>query len=133
MSTTMNSIRPLFPLLLLCGCASVGQIPTANQPELARLAQPYAPQLLAVGINRVVSPGNRGMVRLDTEYGAVYIPYPSTAEPVAFVLNVRPDGLSASAETFDRAKDERILAAIVPEAVRVTEANNGIAWLRANP
>jgi hypothetical protein len=125
-------VKPL-PLLLLCACASTAQLPTADQPELARMAQSYAEQLQAVGITRVISPGSGAMVHLETGYGAVYVRYPATAQPSAFVLEIGPDGLLATAATFDRARDGQILAALVPEAVRVTAANNTLGWLRANP
>ena len=123
----------LLPLLLLCACASTAQLPTADQPELAQMAQPYAQQLQAVGITRVISPGSGAMVLLETGYGPVYVRYPTVAEPSAFVLDIGPDGLRATAATFDRAKDGQILATLVPEAVRVTAANNTLGWLRANP
>jgi hypothetical protein len=121
------------PLFLFCACASMGPLPTDDQPELARIAQSYVPQLQAVGITRVFSPGNGAMVQLDSGYGAVYVRYPAGAEPLAFVLDIGPDGLQATAATFDRARDELMLAALVPEAVRMTAANNRIGWLRANP
>lgn len=121
------------PLLLLCACAPTVQLPTADQPELAEMAQSYAQQLQAVGITRMISPGGGAMVLLETGYGAVYVPYPAAVEPRAFVLDIGPDGLHATATTFDRAKDEPILAALVPEAVRVTAANNRLGWLHANP
>ena len=97
------------------------------------MARPYAQQLQSVGITRVISPGSGAMVRLETGYGPVYVRYPAAAEPLAFVLDIGPDGLQATAATFDRAKDGQILAALVPEAVRVTAANNRLGWLRANP
>jgi len=125
-------VKPL-PLLLLCACASTAQLPTADQPELAQMAQPYAQQLQAVGITRVISPGSGAMVRLETGYGAVYVRFPAAAEPSAFVLDIDPNGLRAAAEAFDRDNDGQILAALVPEAVRVTAANNTLGWLRANP
>jgi hypothetical protein len=121
------------PLLLLGACASTAQLPTANQPQLAQLAQSYAQQLQAVGITRVISPGNGAMVRLETGYGPVYVGYPAVAEPSAFVLDIGPAGLRAAAATFDRARDLQILAALVPEAVRMTATNNRFGWLRANP
>jgi hypothetical protein len=121
------------PLLLLCACASTAQQPMADQPELARMAQPYARQLQAVGITRVISPGSGAMVQLETGYGSVYVRYPAAAEPVAFVLDIGPEGLQAAAATFDPAKDGQMLVALVPEAVRVTTANNWLGWLRANP
>jgi hypothetical protein len=121
------------PLLLLCACASTAQLPTTDQPALAEIAQPYAQQLQAVGITRMISPGSGAMVRLETGYGAVYVAYPAGAEPLAFVLDIGPDGLHATAATFDRAKDGQMLAALVPEAVRATAANNTSGWLRANP
>jgi len=121
------------PLLLLGACASTAQVSTADQPELARLAESYAQQLQAVGITRVISPGNRAMVRLETGYGPVYVRYPAVAEPLAFVLDIGPDGLQATAATFDRVRDGQILAALVPEAVQMTATNNRFGWLRANP
>jgi len=123
----------LFPLLVLCACASTAPLPMADQPGLAQLAEPYAEQLQAVGISRVISPGDRAMVRLETGYGAVYVRYPEQAAPLAFVLDIDPDGLRATAAKFEPAKDGPMLAALVPEAVRVTVANNMLGWLRANP
>lgn len=121
------------PLLLLGACASTVPLPTAQQPELARMAQPYAQQLQAVGITRMISPGSGAMVRLDTGYGPVYVRYPAAVEPLAFVLEIGPDGLQATAAMFDRAKYEQMFSALIPEAVRVTAANNWLWWLRANP
>src|SRR5205085_10951307 len=80
------------PLLLLGACATTAQLPTADQPELAQMAQSYVKQLQAAGITRVISPGNRAMVRLETSYGSVYAGYPEVAEPSAFVLDVASDG-----------------------------------------
>ena len=97
------------------------------------MAQPYVQQLQAVGITRVFSPGNGAMVRLDTGYGVVYVRYPAGVPPLAFVLDIGPDGLRATAVTFDPARDRQILAALLPEAVRVTAANNRLGWLHANP
>jgi len=105
----------------------------AEQPELARMAQPYVQQLQAVGITRVFSPGNGAMVRLDTGYGVVYVRYPAGVPPLAFVLDIDPDSLKASTATSDRASYEQVLAALMPEAVRLTAANNWMGWLRANP
>jgi hypothetical protein len=122
-----------FPVLMLCACASTAQLPAADQPELAAMAQSYAQQLRAVGITRMISPGSRAAVRLETGYGAVYVAYPAAAEPRAFVLDIGPDDLHATAATFDRAKDEQMLAALVPEAVQLTAANNRLGWLHANP
>jgi hypothetical protein len=121
------------PLLVLCACASVAQLPMADQPEFAEMAQPYAQQLRAVGVIRVISPGSGAMVRLETGYGSVYVRYPAAAEPLAFVLDIGPDGLQATAATFDRGRDAQILAALVPEAVRMTATNNRLGWLHANP
>ena len=97
------------------------------------MAQPYAQQLQAVGITRVISPGSGAMVRLETGYGPIYLRYPAAAEPLAFVLDIGPDGVRATAATIDRANFGEILAALVPEAVRETVTNNRVGWLRANP
>jgi len=121
------------PLLILFACASTAPLPMADRPDLAQIAQPYLQQLQEVGITRVFSPGNGAMVQLDTGYGPVYVRYPAGAAPLVFVLDIGPDGLRAAAATFDRAKDAQVLAALMPEAVRMTEANNRMGWLRANP
>ena len=97
------------------------------------MAQPYVRQLQAVGVTRVISPGSGAMVRLETGYGSVYVQYPAGAPPLAFVLDIGPDGPRATAAAFDPARDGQMLAALVPEAVRMTAANNALAWLRANP
>lgn len=124
--------RPL-PLLLLGACASTAPLPVAEQPELTQLARPYAQQLRDLGVARVISPGNGAMVRLETQYGAVYVPYPRELPPLAFVLEVDPDNLRAAATSFDRARDATALAAILPVAIRETASNNAFEWLRANP
>jgi hypothetical protein len=121
------------PLVLLCACASTVPLPTADQPALARMAEPYAQELQALGITRMISPGGGDMVRLETGYGPVYVKYPTTAQPLAFVLDIGPEGLQAAAATFDPTRDQQMLAALMPEVARVTAANNTLGWLRANP
>jgi len=106
------------PLLLLCACAATGPTPSTSQADAIR-------QLQAVGISRVISPGNGAMVRLETGHGPVYVRYPASVSQAAFVLDVRIGGVQV--------QDEQALAALVPEAVRVTAANNRLEWLRANP
>jgi hypothetical protein len=120
-------------LLLLCACASTAQLPMADQPEFAEMARPYVQQLQAVGVARVISPGSGAMVQLETGYGSVYVRYPLASDPLTFVLDIGPDGVRATAATFDSAKDRQILAALLPEAVRATAANNRLGWLHANP
>jgi hypothetical protein len=120
------------PLLLLCACAAAPMPPVADQPELARMARAYAPQLQAEGITRVVSPGSGAMVRLETGYGPVFVRYPEGVKPLAFVLDVDA-GVQAAAATFDRAEYAQMLSALVPEAVRAAAASNRLGWLRANP
>src|SRR5579862_196101 len=118
-------------VVLLCACAYTAQfpqLPMAEQPEFAKMAQPYAWQLQAVGVTRVISPGGGAMVRLETGYGSVYVRYPLVSDPRTFVLDVGPDRLRARAATFDRAKDGQILAALVPDAVRAVAANNRLGW-----
>jgi len=120
-------------LLLFCAGAAAAPLPVLDQPQLAQLAQAYAQQLRAVGITRMTSLGARDMVRLETKSGPVYVRYPKGAPDVAFVVEISPTGLQASAATFDKDQDEALLAAIVPEAVKVTAANNQLEWNRANP
>ena len=61
------------------------------------MAQPYIQQLRAVGITRVISPGNGAMVRLETAYGSVYVRYPARAEPSAWPQSqhVEPHGVES--------------------------------------
>ncbi len=73
------------------------------------------------------------MVGLETGCGSVYVQYPSALYPQACVLAIGPDGVGATAATFDAAKDQQILAALLPDAVRATVINNRLGWLRANP
>jgi hypothetical protein len=84
-------------------------------------------QLHAVGITRVVSPGNGGMVRLETGYGAVYVRYPAGVPQTAFDQVVGPGVIPAKADVA------RALESLAPEAAQVTAANNRLEWLRANP
>jgi hypothetical protein len=122
-----------FACLLLGACGSTAELPAADQPELARMAEPYAQQLRAVGITRVISPGSGAMLRLETGYGPVFVRYPAAAPPLAFVLELGPAGVQANAATFDRAEYGPLLSALTPEAVRATTANNSLGWVRANP
>ena len=147
------------PLLLLCTCASTAQLPMADQPEFAEIAKPYAQELQAVGVTRVISLGSgaikqirswpvgqdecrstvllldvvHAMVQLETGYGSVYVRYPLVSDPLTFVLDIGPDGVRATAAAFDSAKGRQILAALLPEAMRATAANNRLGWLHANP
>jgi hypothetical protein len=71
------------------------------------------------------------LVQLETAT-VVYVRYPTAAPPSAFVpTSVR--WLASHRGDVDRARDQQILAALMPEAVRVTAANNRLGWLRANP
>jgi|KBSSwiStaDraftv2_1062776.scaffolds.fasta_scaffold05836_4 hypothetical protein len=124
--------KPL-ALFLCCAFAIAAPFSTTEQPQLVQLVQPYAQQLRAVGVMRVTSLGARDMVRLETQSGPVYVPYPAGAPDVAFILEVGPSGVQASAETFVRDQDEKLLAALMPEVFKVTAANNRLEWLRANP
>jgi len=116
----MNRQAPFatLPLLLLCACASMIPAPATGQADAMR-------QLQAVGISRVISPGNGAMVRLETSHGPVYVRYPASVSQTAFILDVGIGDVQV--------QDKQALAALVPEAVRVTAANNRLEWLRANP
>jgi hypothetical protein len=73
------------------------------------------------------------MVWLETNSGPVYVRYPAGAPDVAFILEIGPTIVQATAATFDRQRDEKMLAALMPEALKVTAGNNRLEWLRANP
>jgi len=122
----------LLPLLLLGACAAAAPLRAPEQPALARLAWPYAEQR-AVGITRLTSVGNDAMVRLETQWGPVYVPYPRNVPPVAFVLDVDADGLRAAYASFDQGRDATVLAALLPVTIRETASNNTFQWWRANP
>jgi hypothetical protein len=57
------------PLLLLCACASTAQLPTADQPELARTAQPIRPATASSGYHPHDLAGERRHGALETSYG----------------------------------------------------------------
>jgi len=103
------------------------------QPDLARLAQPYARELRAVGITRVVVPEGGAMVQLDTLSGPVYVRYPPGVPRVAFTLDVDPEGFRAFSADFDRVRDAAALDSILPQAVRATATNNAQVWIHSNP
>jgi hypothetical protein len=123
----------IIPVLLLCACATTAQLPMVDQPVLARNAQSDLDRLRAVGIARMVSPGNGAMVRLETAHGPVYVRYPPELPALAFTVDVGVGGVRGTAATVDTGQEARVLAALVPEAVRVTAANNQLEWFRANP
>ena len=124
--------KPL-ALILCCASAIAAALPATDQPQLVQLVQPYVQQLRAEGVTRVTSLGARDMVRLETQSGPVYVRYPAGAPDVAFILEVGPSAVQASAATFVRDQDEKLLAALMPEVFKVTAANNRLEWLRANP
>ncbi len=130
-------IRCLFvgfaAIALLGACASTQPLRAPGQPALAALAMPYAPDLRALGITRLVSPGGGALVRLETAWGAVYVPYPRDVPPVAFELEIDEGGVRAAADTFDAERDSRVLAALMPAVFRETASNNTMQWWRANP
>jgi len=78
---TSTMILRLIPIVLLCACAAQAPLPTAERPELAQAALPYAQPLRDVGITRVISPGNGAMVQLETLSGPVYVRYPQDPRP----------------------------------------------------
>lgn len=126
-------IAKALPLLILCACAAAPPAPTQPQPELARLAQPYASQLWAVGITRMAVTGSGAMVGLETLSGPVYVRYPQNVPAVDFVLEIDADGLSAYELNFDKTRDAAVLDALVPQVIRATASNNALVWIHSNP
>ena len=120
-------------IVLLCACASTQPFSAPEQPALAALAMPYAAEMRTLGITHLVSPGGGSMVRLETQWGAVYVPYPRDVPPVAFELRVDEESLSAAANSFDATRDAQVLATLMPAVFRETASNNSIQWWRANP
>jgi hypothetical protein len=120
-------------IALLGACASTPPVRAPEQPALAALAMPYAPDLRALGITRLVSPGGGALVRLETAWGAVFVPYPRDAPPIAFELEIDEKGVRAAADSFDAERDARVLASLMPAVFRETASNNTMQWWRANP
>jgi hypothetical protein len=120
-------------LLLLCACATapIGDAPA--QPELAALAAPYAADLRAAGVTRLVSRGSQAMVRLETRSGPVYVRYPPGAPSVAFAIDIDADRVRARSQSFDPARDQRALDALLPDAIRAATANDALVWIQRNP
>jgi hypothetical protein len=121
------------PLLLLCACVATPPIRAPAQPELARLAQHYANELRAVGIKRLVASGSDAMVHLETLSGPVYFRYPQGIPAVALALDVESDRVQATAQGFDPDRDQRVLRALLPEAIAVAASNNALVWIHRNP
>jgi len=118
---------------LLGACASAQPFQAPEQPALAALAMPYAPDLRALGITRLVSPGGGALVRLETAWGAVFVPYPRDVPPIAFELAIDEGGVRAAANSFDAERDSRVFASLMPAVFRETASNNEMQWWRANP
>ncbi len=122
-----------FPLLLLCACAFTPPATMPAQPDLARLAGPYAQQLRAVGITRLTATAGNSLVQLDTLSGPVYVRYPKDVPAVAFELDIDADGLRAFSSGFDKDRDAAVLDSILPQAIRATATNNAQVWIHSNP
>jgi hypothetical protein len=73
------------------------------------------------------------MVRLETLSGPVYVRYPPGAPRIAFVLDIDSSGVRATAPSFDSPVDQRVLDALLPEAIAATIRNNQLVWIRSNP
>ena len=118
---------------LLGACASTQPLRAPEPPALAALAMPYAPDLRALAITRLVSPEGGALARLETAWGAVFVPYPRDAPPIAFELEIDEIGVRAAADSFDTERDARVLASRVPAVFHETASNSTMQWWRANP
>ena len=121
------------PLVVLCACVSAPPPLAPVQPELAQLAQPYARDLWAVGITRLVATGSGALVQLETLSGPVYVRYPQDAPSIAFVLDIDREGLRAAAVAFDKSRDAPVFEVLLPEAIRAAASNNALMYIRNNP
>lgn len=123
-------------LIALAACAG-SPLPTLqSQPALARLAQPYASQMAAVGIVTLDVAGRGSLMRAYTNVGTVYVRYPDNVASTRFVLQVDGASLSAESDDFTAAQSDayaQALQAIVPETIRAVQSNNQIMYDRANP
>ena len=120
-----------FAAIALGACASTQPMRAPEQPALAALAMPYAPDLRALE-PRLRLP-RRWRAGASRKPRGIIVPYPRDVPPVAFELEIGEGGVRAAADTFDAERDSRVLAALMPAVFRETASNNTIQWWRANP
>ena len=80
-----------------------------------------------VGIASVIVYPNRARVRVSTRVGEVYFRYPSALAPTDFAIYVGAQDLEADSDGYNAgtsAQYEAAIKAVLPEAVRRTDANN---------
>jgi hypothetical protein len=122
-----HSVTAVAIAVFLGGCASPGPVPATPQPALSTLAQPYADGMRKVGIQSVTVYGNGARARVATRNGDIYVRYPSGLAQCAFVVYVEPNGVEADSDAFNAGNSpqyDAAIKAILPEAIRWTQANN---------
>ena len=124
-----RSVMAVAIAMSLGGCASPGPgpVPATPQPTLSKLAEPYADGMRKAGIQSVTVYGNGARTRVATRNGDIYMRYPSALAQCAFVLYVDANGVEADSDAFNAnnsAQYDAAIKALLPEAIRWTQANN---------
>jgi hypothetical protein len=112
---------------LAAGCSTPNPIPATTQPVLSTIAQPYADGLRRAGINSVQVFANGARVRTATNFGEIYLRYPTDLSPVAFAVYVDASSVEVDSDTYttgSSAQYEAAIRAILPAAIKATNENN---------
>jgi hypothetical protein len=120
-----------FAALWLGACATPApMVPATPQPALAAMVSPYAAELRTAGVRSVQVFENGARIRTATQYGEVYVRYPSGLSPTGFIVYVDAQAVDVDSDTFNAGNSTQYDAAIkriIPEVLRLVTANNRFA------
>jgi hypothetical protein len=113
-------------VVALASCVSA-PVATIEQPDLTKLAQPYAARLAALGVSRIETPGPGGAyVSVGTPYGYFEFRYRPDLPPAPFVLIPHDNTAIVRSDAYTPAELAQYRAAIdsvVPEVLRLAPRN----------
>jgi hypothetical protein len=127
MSNLRNSPVIFLTAFLMGACAAPASIPATTQPALSAVVQPYAGGLRKAGINSVQVFGNSARVRIATNFGEIYLRYPASLTPTAFVVYVDAATADVDSDTYNAGNStqyEAAIRAILPAAIESANENN---------
>jgi hypothetical protein len=113
----------------LAACQMPRSEPATPQPKLARHVQPYADDLGAAGIDKIVAWSERPEqpVQVLGRNGAIYFPWRRGLPFATFAIDVGRGGATVRADGYSDADDVRFAAAIdfaVRESIRLARDHN---------
>lgn len=114
-------------LSVLAACAAPAQIPATTQPALSAMAQPYVQAMRKAGIQSVQVFANGARVRVATNFGEIYLRYPTSLSPTAFAVYVDATTVEVDSDTYNLgngAQYDAAIKAILPETIKLATDNN---------